>query len=470
MKRITEHRAIWFYVAVFAAGIGPVFGQQGPEPKPLMQQIRVYVDDPIPAATPSPLVKRTGSAEPSSASAAPARAIRTSIPLLAETPIPGNSGVLVESLNGDVVVESGSDIPLNPASNVKVATTYAVLKAFGPDYRFPTNVWTDGSYEQETATIHGNLYISGRDPVFSFEDAVRIASELNRIGIRNVKGDLIVTDNFVMNYSGSVSRSSAVLFATLDGAKRSSAASRAWDNFRANSGYGTRLADVPGVTFTGAVYVQSMPSSLRLIFSHESAPMRDIIKVMMSYSNNFLSERLGEMVGGPHGVSRTVQQDTGAAPAEFYLQTASGLGINRVSASAMMKLLKALRSQLDGWRMSLADVMPVAGLDRGTLEGRFASDYSRGSVIGKTGTLGSTDSGVSSLAGELNTKQGRFLFVIFNQRGSVSRFRYFQDNYVSIIQGQFGGAMPVSYAAPPLDARLAKTRISYPDGRPRVSD
>ncbi len=71
----------------------------------------------------------------------------------------------------------------------------------------------------------------------------------------------------------------------------------------------------------------------------------------------------------------------------------------------------------------------------------------------------------SALAGEVNTRNGRLLFVIFNQRGSVARFRNFQNFYVSLVQGQFGGAEAVKYDAMSLETRLARTRISYPDGR-----
>ncbi|MDM7921597.1 MAG: D-alanyl-D-alanine carboxypeptidase [Pyrinomonadaceae bacterium] len=346
-----------------------VLGQTS-SPRPLLQDIKVYREDPVPAAT--PLVKRTGSSMPTSADVAAASSltgIKTSIPLLAETPIPGYSGVLVESMDGKVLVESGSELAYNPASNVKVATTYAVLKSYGPNYRFPTNVWTDGSYEQETATIHGNLYISGKDPVFSYEDAIRIANVLNQMGIRTIKGDLVVTDNFGMNYSASPTTSSKLLYSTLDAAKRSSAATRAWGAFRINSGQFNQLNEIPSVTFTGAVYVQPMPGNLNLLFTHESAPMKDIVKTMMCFSNNQLSEALGDMVGGPYAIARTVQQDTGSTPLEFSIQTASGLGINRVTPRAMMKLLRQLRGQLDNWKMSFADIMPVAGLDDGTLEG-----------------------------------------------------------------------------------------------------
>jgi D-alanyl-D-alanine carboxypeptidase len=108
--------------------------------------------------------------------------------------------------------------------------------------------------------------------------------------------------------------------------------------------------------------------------------------------------------------------------------------------------------------------MPVAGIDKGTLENRFDSDFAAGSVVGKTGTLGQTDAGVSSLAGEINTRNGKYLFVIFNQRGSVGKFRAFQNSFVSLVQGQFGGAAPMKYDAVPLETRLARSRVTYPAG------
>lgn len=420
---------------------------------PLLQPITVYKNEPAPSAT--PLVQRTADSSPTLAEVS---TIKTSIKVLAETPIPGYSGVLVESMGGNVVVESQSNIPFNPASNVKIATSYAVLKTFGPAYRFATNVWTDGAVDPATGTLMGNLYVSGKDPVFGYENAVEIALALNRLGIRRVEGDLVVTDNFTMNYSSSVQRSAAALFATLDSSRRSVAAARAWTNRSAVTGV---YHGVPSVSFGGKMYIQSMPGSLNLLFSHESAPMRDIVKAMMCFSNNFLSHRLGEMIGGPYAIARLIQQDTGVQPGEFYIQTASGLGINRVTPAAMMKLLRVFRADLSRNRMTFADIMPVAGLDDGTLEGRFASDYSRGSVVGKTGTLGRTDGGASSLAGEINTRDGRFLFVIFNQRGSVNQFKQFQNNYLSIIQGEFGGPVSLGYTPVSLERRLAQTRMTY---------
>jgi D-alanyl-D-alanine carboxypeptidase len=113
--------------------------------------------------------------------------------------------------------------------------------------------------------------------------------------------------------------------------------------------------------------------------------------------------------------------------------------------------------------MSFADIMPVAGVDKGTLEERFDSDFARGSVVGKTGTLGRTDGGASALAGEINTRNGKLLFVIFNQKGSVARFRSFQNSFVSLVQSQFGGPEQMKYDAVSLDTRLSRSRITYPN-------
>lgn len=463
MINLTFKKALWLNIVVlvsiftgYGQGSGPNQGGSQSPSKPLLQPIQVYTTTPVPAST--PYVKKTSIVTPSKSA------------YTAEMAVPGYSGILVETLDGKTVSDSSSMTPFNPASNVKVATAYAVLKAFGPDFRFATDVWTDGTIDKATGTLYGNLYVSGRDPMFNPEHAVALALELNKLGISSISGDLIVTDNFSLGYSTSAARSGQSLFALVDASKRSPAATRAWLNYLSHSGRFNQVQGVPSVSFTGSSYVQAIPGNIKLLFRHESAPMREILKVTLCYSNNFLSERLGDMLGGAYAVARSVQLNAGIAPEEFYLQTSSGLGINRVTPRAMMKLLRALRTDLARYRMTFADIMPVAGIDKGTLENRFDTDFATGSVVGKTGTLGNTDGGVSALCGEINTRNGRLLFVIFNQRGGVQKFRAFQNNFVATIQGQFGGAAPMTYSAVSLDTRLAKTRISYPDVRARMND
>jgi D-alanyl-D-alanine carboxypeptidase/D-alanyl-D-alanine-endopeptidase (penicillin-binding protein 4) len=434
--------------------------------KPLFQPITIQAGKTRPRTTPTPKVRKTGSSKPIGSSRSNNRAVlrKTSYSALASANIPGYSGVLIESENGAVVLDSYSHHAFNPASNVKVATSYAVLRTFGPNYRFRTGVWTDGSIDRSTSTLIGNVYVSGRDPIFNYEHAVSIANELNRLGITRIDGNLIVTSNFAMNFSASSSRSGSLLLRTVNSVKRTSAAKKAWSSYLANSRSMRLASPVPSVVFKGESYVQSLPSNAQLLFTHESAPLREIVKATLSYSNNFLSERLGDMLGGAYRVANIVQRDTGVAPFEFSLASCSGLGINRVTPRAQMKLLRVYKKFLKRNRMSFSDVMPVAGLDDGTLRGRFNSGFQLGSVVGKTGTLRRTDRGVSTLSGEITTRQGKFFFVIFNQRGNVGTFRSFQNSFVPLVQAQLGGAMPSRYVPITMARRLAKSKVTYPSG------
>src|SRR6185436_2569993 len=257
-------RTIWLSFGVLAV---LVLSASAQTPPPFLQDIQVQTSK----EDTNDLVKKTGTASSAAVHA------NSSIPVLADFDIPGYTGILVQKLDGTPVVELGSDQTFNPASNVKIATAFAVLRTFGPDYRFPTNVWTDGLLDKTTGTLTGNIYVSGRDPIFSYEHAVSIANELNHLGIRTVTGNLIVTSDFTMNYSSSASRA-GLLLASLDNTKRSASATQAWLNFLNNSGRSGKGYSIPGVSFTGTASVQALPSSLKLLFTHESSPMREIIK------------------------------------------------------------------------------------------------------------------------------------------------------------------------------------------------
>ncbi|MEO6590355.1 MAG: D-alanyl-D-alanine carboxypeptidase [Pyrinomonadaceae bacterium] len=445
MNSFTSKKSLWLSVVFVLLTVSTGFSQ--PAPKPFIQDIKLA------EPSPTPFIKKTSDV---------VSTVDVANGGLDSIDVPGYTGILIETLDGKVIKENYSNYAFNPASNVKVATAYAVLKTFGPDYRFPTNIWTDGTIDRFSGTLNGNLYISGRDPVFSYENAMTIADVLNSTGIKQVTGDLVVTDNFVMNFSASPVGSASALMTAMDSSKRNTAAIKAWQNYVVTSKKTGKVSMNPGVSFGGRSYVQPVPANARLIFSHESPKIREIVKVTLCFSNNFLAERLGDMVGGAYAVARVVQMGAQVSPEEFNIASSSGLGINRVTPRAQMKLLRALRNDLEKYKMTFADIMPVAGVDDGTLENRFNTTLSTGSVVGKTGTLPHTDGGVSTLSGEINTRKGKLLFVIFNQRGNVSRFRSFQNNYVSIIQSYFGGGVPMKYDQVDLNERMAGTKISYP--------
>jgi D-alanyl-D-alanine carboxypeptidase len=147
-------------------------------------------------------------------------------------------------------------------------------------------------------------------------------------------------------------------------------------------------------------------------------------------------------------------------PEDLRIATLSGLGVNRISPRVMMQIYRALIAELQKHRLTPSAIMPVAGIDPGTLEDRFTGLPWRGSVIAKTGTLLRTDGGASSLVGQMRTANGEtLLFVIMNQRGSVSRFRENQDYLVMLVQNTRGGPKAFDYKPSMLSMQLSHTEV-----------
>ena len=383
----------------------------------------------------------------------------------AETrPLYGVQGVLIETLDGRVVASQAENEQLNPASNMKLATALVALRTLGPDHRFATGVWTDGVFDNATGVINGNLYISGRDPSFHYEHGVLLARELNKLGIKQVSGDLFVAPGFTMNFSASAKRSGERLYDTLDSTLRSAEALRAWNYERTLLNDRASLENLPSVAVMGGVDVAPVASSAKLVLTQRSSKLVDILKVLLCYSNNFMAERIGEALGGPDSVRQQLTTQLGLGPDDLRIASLSGLGVNRVSPRAMMKIYRALRAELKKHKLTPAAIMPVAGIDPGTLEDRFTGLAWRGSVIAKTGTLIRTDGGASSLVGQMQAANGEILlFVIMNQRGSVWRFRENQDYLVMLTQNTRGGPKPFTYKPLMLTMQLSNTESTVAD-------
>lgn len=374
------------------------------------------------------------------------------------TPVYGLQGVLIETTDGKIVSSQAADQAFNPASAIKLATALIALQNFGPQHRFTTAFWTDGALVKETGEIQGNLYVTGRDPSFHYEHAISVARQLNNLGIKKVTGNLIVAPGFTMNFSASARRSGEVLYDTLDSTLRSSEALRAWTYERMALGDNTSLQFIPSVAVMGEVEVGNVAPGAKTLLSHRSSKLTDILKVLLCYSNNFMAERIGDSLGGVESVQQQLSKKLGIPEYEIQLATLSGLGINRVTPRAMMKIFRALRIELQKHRLTPADIMPVAGIDPGTLEDRFTGPAWQGSVIAKTGTLIRTDGGASSLVGQMKTAKGDvLLFVIMNQRGSVLRFRSNQDFLVMQVQNSRGGPRSFNYKPQTLTMKLANT-------------
>ena len=372
------------------------------------------------------------------------------------TPIHGTQGVFAQTLDGATIAAQSVEDKFNPASSIKLATALAALKAFGPDYRFATSIWATGKIDPATGTLNGDLIITGRDPSLHYEHSVMLARQLNQLGIRTVSGNLVFAPGFTMNFDWSSQRSGEEFRDALDVARRSANATRAWTDERTLVGDTESLQSIPSVVVTGEVRVGSAPPEAQAMLTHRSSRLVDILKVLLCYSNNFMAERIGETIGGPQAVRSLLIEKLKINPDEVQISTASGLGVNRVTPRAMMAILRGLREELQRNKLSLSDILPVAGIDPGTLEDRYTDPAARGSVIAKTGTLARTDGGASSLVGQMQTRTGRVvLFVIFNQHGNPLSFRQNQDQIVRAVQNALGGPAPFVYQPVTLALRLA---------------
>jgi len=79
--------------------------------------------------------------------------------------------------------------PMNPASTMKLLTTLTGLDILGPQYRWRTNVYTDGVIRQ--GVLKGNLYLQGTgDPKLIPEELAKMMKELQGLGIQKIDGNL----------------------------------------------------------------------------------------------------------------------------------------------------------------------------------------------------------------------------------------------------------------------------------------
>ena len=96
---------------------------------------------------------------------------------------------------GDPVLSFNSDVPRNPASTLKVVTTYAALEGLGPAYRWKTSVFIDQL--DRDGKVPGDLWIrGGGDPYFVTEEYWKLAAGLRSRGIHRIEGDLVFDNSF----------------------------------------------------------------------------------------------------------------------------------------------------------------------------------------------------------------------------------------------------------------------------------
>ncbi|MEZ5703700.1 MAG: D-alanyl-D-alanine carboxypeptidase, partial [Burkholderiaceae bacterium] len=150
--------------------------------------------------------------------AAPAQAAEAPLPLSPaglepaapaqpDTPLPASvlqalarAGVPTSAMSALVVPVNGAradrlryqaDQPVNPASVMKLVTTYAAMDMLGTDFTWRTDFFTDGPIDH--GTLRGNLYVrGGGDPKLVLERIQDTFFALHDKGVQVILGDMVL--------------------------------------------------------------------------------------------------------------------------------------------------------------------------------------------------------------------------------------------------------------------------------------
>ncbi len=369
-------------------------------------------------------------------------------------------GVYVEAADGSVLLAQAAAKAVHPASVSKVPATLALLDTLGPDHRFVTTLAAGGPIAGDT--LEGDLVVdSDGDPALVDENALLIAARLNQLGIKRIAGNVRVRGALTFDWHSDPlgehlrsALSGQVPVAARDAVRALESAPAGADAAGA--------AAAPAIEFAGlvsAVALHGAPSAagtasggridaasalsagtagavapaVRPLLLHRSEPLLALVKSLNDYSNNIFNA-LAASVGGAAEIERLARA---AVPermrAEIVLDDAAGTDArNRLSPRAAVRLLRALELELTARGHALVDILPVAGIDTGTLHDRFSAPDEVGRLVGKTGTFG--DYGASALIGALRTDdRGTVYFAILNHGIPVPEARRRQDRFVGLL-------------------------------------
>jgi len=113
---------------------------------------------------------------------------------LAQARVPASAlAVLVTDAgdNAQVYATHRAQAPVNPASVMKLVTTYAALDLLGPGHTWTTPVYTDGPVKD--GVLQGHLYLQGGgDPKLVTERLWLLMRRIQGLGIRRITGDIVL--------------------------------------------------------------------------------------------------------------------------------------------------------------------------------------------------------------------------------------------------------------------------------------
>ncbi len=122
---------------------------------------------------------------------------------LAQAGIPlSATGIYVHEAGAEQpVLALGESRALNPASTIKLLTTFAALDQLGPAYRWSTEVYAAAPLQGDV--LAGDLVLrGGGDPRLTLENFWLMLRNLRARGLREIRGDLVLDRSFFAGTEG----------------------------------------------------------------------------------------------------------------------------------------------------------------------------------------------------------------------------------------------------------------------------
>ncbi|HHC74951.1 MAG TPA: D-alanyl-D-alanine carboxypeptidase/D-alanyl-D-alanine-endopeptidase, partial [Thiothrix sp.] len=109
---------------------------------------------------------------------------------------PDNLSVYVKEIYAtEPLISHHIDRPRNPASTMKLVTTYAALRALGPAYQWQTEAWRRGTIRD--GVLDGDLILKGYgDPFLVHERYWKFIHDLKSKGLHTINGDIVIDNSY----------------------------------------------------------------------------------------------------------------------------------------------------------------------------------------------------------------------------------------------------------------------------------
>ena len=338
-----------------------------------------------------------------------------------------SAAVVVDLATGSVVYSHNAALPLRPASNEKLAVTYAALTALGPAFRVETDVLGEG--RQDGARWVGNLVLKGYgDPTLSRAGLTQLARQVRAGGITTVSGHVVGDETwfdarrtapgwkraFFINESPPLS----ALIVDRGAVGRFTSHNPAL----AAAQLFTKALARAGVRVAGAASLGKADDAAVGLASIDSPTLESIVHWMDQVSDNFTAEMLVKELGAVQAgagttaagirVVRAQLVDAGVPLTGVRLVDGSGLSLlDRVTATELVSLLRVMWGD-EEMRPELLAALPLAGRT-GTLHDRMRGTAAAGVVRAKTGTTDNSTS-LSGFVGD------RYVFSVLINGDPVS--------------------------------------------------